>query len=67
MKKGETKMNQTSISVYIDEESKQLIEKAMKIKGLNQSSFCRVSAIKEAREILQQNKSGDKNAIATTI
>ena len=59
-------MNQKNISVYIDEESKQLIEEAMKIKGLNQSSFCRVSAIKEAREILQQNKSGDKNGNTTT-
>lgn len=48
-------MNQNNISVYIDKESKQLIEEAMKIKGLNQSSFCRVSAIKEAREILKQN------------
>ena len=50
----------------MDEQSKRLIEKAMKIKGLNQSSFCRVSAIKEAREILQQNKLGEKNGLTTT-
>lgn len=58
-------MSQNNISVYIDGDSKKLIEEASKIIGLNQSSFCRVYAIKEAREILLKN-SGDKKSGVTT-
>lgn len=54
-----------NISVYMDNESKKIIEEAMKIVGLNKSSFCRVSAIKEAREILQKNK-GEKSGVRNT-
>ena len=53
-------VSRTNIPVYIDGEDKKKIEEASKIVALNQSSFCRTSAIKEANRILKE-KEGETN------
>jgi len=54
-----------NIPVYIEEDDKKMIEEASKIVSLNNSSFCRTSAIKEARKILAEVKK-EKNDTNTT-
>jgi len=57
---------QKQISVYIDNEERVLIKEASVLVGLNPTTFCRTSAIKEARLILKNNtKKERENGRAT--
>jgi len=44
------------IQLYIDGEDKKLIQEASKLVALSNSSFCKTSAIKEARKLLKNNQ-----------
>jgi len=59
-------MKRTTIPVYINEEDKKLIEVASRLLSLNQSSFCRTFAIKEARKLIliKNQEEVEQNAVA---
>jgi uncharacterized protein (DUF1778 family) len=53
-------MKRTSIIIYINEGDKKLIEIASKKFSLTLSSFCRSSAIKEAKKIIEVKRDADQ-------
>ena len=47
---------QTQITLKLSDEEKKLIESAANLIGLGHSSFCRMTALERAREVLNRNK-----------
>jgi uncharacterized protein (DUF1778 family) len=51
----------TNIIFQINEKERKIIEEAAKVSTIGHSTFCRIAAVKAAREILKENPTEGSN------